>query len=104
MVESIKYWCQQTGLIMDSAVCQGGYELADFAKFRKFARNVKGLSERFKAACVPYMNVSAALSAVERKKVDAISKKIREVVSGAPGLVRAALLMCLQELNGKENA
>lgn len=73
-------------------------------QIREFARNVKGLSERFKAACIPYANVSAALSAVERKKVDAISKKIREVVSGAPGLVRAALLKCLQELDGTENA
>lgn len=53
MVESIKYWCQQTGLIMDSSVRQGEQELTDFAKFI--------FGEEPKSGVDPYLEDDASL-------------------------------------------
>ena len=73
----------------------------------EFRKNVKGISERFKAACKPFDYIPASLTKKEQEKADSIVRKLAHtftVEKSKPAILRAALLAYLEELDKKENA
>lgn len=106
MVESIKHWRLQTGLLEDSEAT-GGLRIAELGRFlfgednikfmlatNDFARAVTGLAERFNAAWRPCAG-TAALSPKEEKAVAALFDSIRQAAKDGKVFAatrRAALL------------
>lgn len=106
MVESIKHWRLQTGLLKDSEAT-GSLRIAELGRFlfgednikfmlatNDFARAVTGLAERFNAAWRPCAG-TAALSPKEEKAVAALFDSIRQAAKDGKVFAatrRAALL------------
>lgn len=75
-------------------------------QLQEFSGNLRGVSERFKAACRPYDFVPAALSAQDAAAADSLAASIRNAAPKGPtshAILRAALLKALQALDSESS-
>ena len=72
------------------------------SQIAEFKKNVLGVGERFMAAARPYAYVSTSLSKAEQKAADSVKTSIVAISKKhGKAVMRAALLACLEELEGK---